>query len=516
MIITPQNRETVLQTFRENLAGLSISELSLKSGLNRNKCSQICSDYHKSEILGLIQKSTYKIYFLKHESVIHHIIDSITGPVLAVSRSFTIIGANQEYLTRYKTDPAVILGAPGEDLMNSICPELIPTLKLHLEDGLSGRTATYPDETGTAYWRTLTISLNEDLVGLIILNEKSLQTRPADELIRTIENRFTATLPGLMAGKTWPQALDQIAELLHESIPDSLIFTLLIDEPAKTCTIHTVAAPKGALQPGIPDRAPIQLSGIEILQFKTSEPVTYFTGTQESLLNTPLPEPVKHLCQDLNVSSISLYGVSSDGHLTSVIGVGAGESSVSVTYVRLLHALSGYLTLLCTVCQNTSEIQTIKEDYQKHYSDIYALLTEKTEENAAQTSEAEHLISILGAMLHTMNVSLIAVSRQGALIAANKTACSVYSITEQNMADHASIRDIIPPDLAAALLELILDKPETPHNQKDNARYTEERHSGDIHWHCITRNTTHPAAPFLFIGEKHPAPLLKSLRSLKP
>ncbi|HWQ64570.1 MAG TPA: hypothetical protein VN429_09160 [Methanospirillum sp.] len=514
MIITPQNRETVLQTFRENLAGLSISELSLKSGLNRNKCSQICSDYHKSEILGLIQKSTYKIYFLKHESVIHHIIDSITGPVLAVSRSFTIIGANQEYLTRYKTDPAVILGAPGEDLMNSICPELIPTLKLHLEDGLSGRTATYPDETGTAYWRTLTLSLNEDLVGLIILNEKSLQTRPADELIRTIENRFTAALPGLMAEKTWPQALDQIAGLLHESIPDSLIFTLLINEPAKTCTIHTIATPEGALQP-VTDKAQIQLSGIEILQFKTSEPVTYFTGTQESLLNTPLPEPVKHLCQDLKVSSISMYGVSSDGHLTSVIGVGAGESSVSVTHVRLLHALSGYLTLLCTVCLNSSDMQTIKEDYQKHYSDIYALLTEKTEENAAHTTEAEHLKSILGAVLHTMNVSLIAVNRQGALITANKTACTAYYITDQNLADHASIRDILPPDLAAALLDLIPEKTEMSHNQTDNARYTEERQSGDIHWHRIAWNATHPAAPYLFIGEKHPAPLLKSLRSQK-
>ncbi len=515
MIITSQNRETILQTFREYPAGLSISELSRKCGINRNKCSQICSDYHKTNILGLIQRSSYKIYFLKHQSVLNQIIDAISGPAIVVNESFSVIGTNEAYDTVFKTNQDENLGRSAEDLLNLICPDLIPEIQKQLQDKMSGKTATFLDESGLPRCKTLTLSLTGNLAGIIILPTKAEVIDPVDNRIKTIETQFTSAVPHLITEKTWPQALGKIAKLLQKSITEALIFTLLIDESLKTCTIHTIATPADIQKGNLPDTTKAPLTGIEILQYKTTDPVTYFTGTEESLHNTPLPRPIKNLCQDLNISSITLFGISSEGRLTSVIGIGTEESGVSSTYLRLLRAISGYLTLLCTVCQNTSELQNIQTEYQKNYREIYALLTEKTEETAAQTTEAEYLRTILGAVLHTMNISLIAVNKQGTLFTANKTASTNYSITDQDISDHKSIHEVLSPELASALVSLIPEKTEIPLAQRTHTRYIEKNQSGEIHWHLFSQNTNHSTVTCLFIGEPHPAPLLRYLQTLK-
>jgi len=514
MIITQQNRETVLQTFREYPAGLSISDLSRKCGVNRNKCSQICSDYHKKDILGLIQKSSYKIYFLKHQSVLNQIIESIHGPVLVVNESFAVIGTNKEYNATFKTNPDEVLGRSAEEMLNPILPDLIPLIKEQARPGMGGKTATFPDETGAPRCRTLTIALNESQFCIIILKADTPIENQVDDLTRAAENKLKSASLALMAEKTWPDALREIAKILHQTIPDTLIVTLLIDEPASSCTIHTVATPENTQQQEIPDKAPIQLSGIELLQYKTSKPVTYYTGTHESLQNTPLPEAIKTLCMEKGISSISLIGISSHSNLTSVLGIGTGDSSISTDYVRLLSALSGYLTLLGTVCQTTSKTQKIQAEYQQHYSEIYALLTEKNQENIGLIAESEHLRAILGSVLDLMKIFLIVVTRQGTLVSANKTACASYQITQHQLTDKAPLSAILPPDLAASLMVLVPD--DTGHFQKpSHDRYIEEQQTGQIHWYLFSSASTQQATSYLFIGEQQPAKLVKSLKSLQ-
>jgi hypothetical protein len=513
MIITPQNRETVLQIFREYPTGLSISDLSLKCGLNRNKCSQICSDFYKNDIIGLIQKSSYKFYFLKYESVLHYLIDSINDPALVVNRSFYAIGANQEYKKTFKDNQEEILGVSGEDLLQAICPDLIPDLKLQIGSGMNGKTATFLDETGALRAKTLTISLNGSQFCIIILNSKAGLPEQTTDSISTAKIRFTAAIPSLMVEKTWPKALEQIARLLHETIKDTLIFTLLIDEQLKTCTIHSIAIPEPkSTVPGLTsDASLIPLTGIEIFQYKTGEPVTYYTGTPDSLQNTPLPPKIKTLCPDIGISSISLLGISSGKTITSVLGIGAQESNSSKKYESLLCDLSGYLTLLSTVCQNTSDAQRTQEEYQKQYSDIYSLLTEKTQENLAYTTEAEYLRSILGAILDTMQISLIAVTEKGVLISANKTACTTYSIEEQHLENNSILTDVLQPDVATSLLNLIPH--ETGQSMSETSSCIETQQSSQIHWHLLYQNGTQPAFSYLCIGENHPAPLIKYLKS---
>ena len=514
MIITQQNRETVLQTFREYPAGLSISDLSRKCGINRNKCSQICSDYHKKDILGLIQKSSYKIYFLKHQSVLTQIIESIHGPVLVVNESFAVIGTNNEYNATFKTKSDEILGRSAEEMLNPILPDLIQLIKEQARPGMGGKTATFPDETGAPRCRTLTVALNESQFCIIILKAYTSLENLVDDRIKAAENKLKAGAPVLMAEKTWPDALRKIAKILHETIPDTLTVTLLIDEPGSSCTIHTVATPEDTQQQEFPDRAPIQLSGIELLQYMTTKPVTYYTETQESLQNTPLPEAIKTLCMEKGISSISLIGISSDNSLISVLGIGTADSSISTDYVWLLSALSGYLTLLCTVCETTSKAQKIQAEYQKHYSEIYALLTEKNQENVGLIAESEHFRAILGSVLDLMKIFLIVVTRQGTLVAANKTACTAYQITLQQLTDKAPLPTVLPPDLAASLMALIPD--ETGHFQKPpHDRYIEEQQTGQIHWYLFSSPSTQQATLNLFIGEQQPAKLVKSLKSLQ-
>ncbi|WP_319579453.1 PAS domain-containing protein [uncultured Methanospirillum sp.] len=511
MIITQQNRETVIQTFREYPAGLSISDLSLKSGINRNKCSQICSDYHKSDILGLIQKSSYKIYFLKHQSVLTQIIDSISGPVLVVNESFAVIAINKEYVRSFGIHPDEILGRSAEELLVPLYPDLIQVIKEQTGPGMSGKTATFPDETGVPRCKTLTIALNESQFCIIILQTQAPLQGENDTQISTAESRFTAAVPGLMAENTWPQALGQITRLLHETIPDALIFTLLIEEPLRTCMIHTLASPAGWTEPEI-SGVPIPMTGIEILQYKTREPTTYYTGTPESLSSTPLPKPLRTMCQEKGISSISLLGISSNGNSTTVLGIGTEDSSVSIAHVRLLQSLSGYLNLLCTLYHRASDMQNIKAGHQKHYSEIYALLTEKTQENAALITGTQHLISVLETVLDSMKISLISVNRQGALITANKTASTVYSISGQDLADNVPITNVLSPELAASLLALIPDQ--TSHSPGTAASHIEEQQTGRTHWYLIPSHGTQQETTYLYVGEKHPAHLIKYLKSI--
>ncbi len=514
MIITQQNREAVLQTFREYPAGLSISDLSLRCGVNRNKCSQICSDYHKMDILGLIQKSSYKIYFLKHHSVLNQIIESIHGPVLVVNEMFAVIGTNKEYNTTFKINPDEIIGRSAEETLYPIVPDLIQLIKEQAGPGMGGKTATFPDETGAPRCRTLTIALNESQFCIIILKAETPLENQVNDPIKAAENQLKSAVPVLMTEKTWPDALREIAKKLHQTIPDTLIVTLLIDEPASSCTIHTVATPQDTQQQEFSDRTLIQLSGIELLQYKTTKPVTYYTGTQESLQNTPLPEAIKTLCMEKGISSISLIGISSDSSLISVLGIGTVDSSISTDYVWLLSALSGYLTLLGTVCETTSKTQKIQAEYQKHYSEIYALLTEKNQENVGLIAESEHLRAMLGSVLDLMKIYLIVVTRQGTLVAANKTACTAYQITQQQLTDKPPLPTVLPPDLAASLMALVPD--ETGHFQKKPYdRYIEEQQSGQIHWYLFSSPSTQQATSYLFIGEKQPAKLVKSLKSLQ-
>ena len=517
MIITPQNRETVLQTFRMFPAGLSLSELSRKSGLNRNKCSQICSDYHKKNILGLVQKSSYKIYFLRHQSILDPLINAMSGPVLVVNDSFSVIAANNEFLISFRTSHDDVLGVSGEDLLTPICPDLIPDLIHQLGPGKTGTTATFPDETGAPRCKTLTIVLNESQFCIIILTAKTPPEDREPDRIKAAETRFTTAVPTLIE-KTWPQALTAIAELLHETLIDTLIFTLLIDEPLRTCSIHTIATPgPKQARPGKPDIPPVSLTDIEILQYKTGKPVTYYTSTPDSLRSTPLPERIQTLCPEQGITSISLLGISTGSNLTTVLGIGGPDPAAARAFVHLLQAISGYLILLCTACQHASEILQIQIEYQNHYSEIYALLSEKTRENTAQSTEAEHLQSILGEVLDTLKVSLITTTRQGTLIAANKTACTTHGITTQHLADHVSIREALP-DLAPLLLAFIPDETGDSPGQTPHTKHSENQQPEQTHWYLLSSGGVppSPASTYLFIGEPHPARLIRYLKSQAP
>jgi len=511
MIITPQEREKVLQTFREYPTGLSISDLSIKCGLNRNKCSQIASAFHQKEILGLVQKSSSKIFFLKHQSVLHHLIDAISGPVLVVNESFYVIAANRDYAETFHIDPVEILGTSADQILRPVCPDLIPALKQELGPGMTGRTVTFTDQAGAPCCRTLTVSFTKHQFLIIIFEPVSRQTDPAEASISRAETRFAAAVPALMNEKTWPGAFAQVARLLHETIPEAVIFTLLIDEPHRRCSVHTLTIP-AAIQPaGIlpePSADPLPLTEIAILQYKTGEPVTYYTSTLESLQNTPLPDEIKVLCPKIGISSISLMGICSLNSLSSVLGIGSLDNQSPLAYARLLSALSGYLALLCTVCHTAAENRRIQAEYQDHYNEIYTLLTQKTQEKIVHTAEATYLRSFLGSVLHTMQISLIATTPEGALIAANKTAIATYGITGKHLEHNESIRDILPSDLAAELITLLTEK-----NQQQRSNKPPESADPQTRWYLI-RQTGPVATSCLFIGENHPAPLIRYLRSV--
>ena len=512
MIITPQERDKVLQTFREYPTGLSISDLSLKCGLNRNKCSQIASDFHQKGILSLVQKSSSKIFFLKHQSVLHTLIDAIGGPVLVINESFYVIGANRDYAETFHTDPAEILGVSADQVLRPVCPDLIPALKQELGPGLTGRTATFTDQTGAPRCRTLTVSFTAHPFLIIIFEPVARPADPVEAGITRAETCFVASVPALMDEKTWPGAFAQVARLLHDTLPDVVIFTLLIDEPHRTCSVHTLTIPPAIQPAGIlpePSADPLPLTEIAILQYKTGEPVTYYTSTPDSLQNTPLPEEITALCPKIGISAISLMGICSQNSLSSVLGIGSLDNQAPMAYARLLRALSGYLTLLCTVCHTAAENQKIQAEYQDHYSEIYALLTRKTEENIVHTAEATYLRSFLGSVLHTMEISLIATTLDGALIAANKTATTAYGITGKHLENKESIRDLLPSDLAAQFMALLTEENHQQPSDKSPGGLADRQ----IQWYLIRQKGPHGAS-CIFIGENHPAPLLRYLRSV--
>lgn len=510
MIITPQEREKVLQTFREYPTGLSISDLSLKSGLNRNKCSHIASDFYQKEILGLVQKSSSKIFFLKHQSVLHNLIEAISGPVLVVNRSFFVIGANRDYTETFRTHPDEILGICADQIVPPVCQDLIPALKKELGPGMNGHTATFTDQAGAPCCKTLTISFSGDQFLIIIFEPKTSHTGPSQTGISLGDTRFVKAVPALMKKKTWPEACTQVTRLLHDTIPDTMIFSLLIDEPRLTCLVHTLILPAGVQPDTMPELSadPLSLTGITILQYKTGEPVTYYTSTADSLHNTPLPEEIKALCPRIGVSSISLIGICTHDSICSVLGIGFIGNQAPTGYARFLRELSAYLTLLSAVCNAETEKQTIQTEYLDNYNEIYALLTKKTHEKIVYTAQAAYLRSILGSTLDTMQISLIATTRDGALIAANKTATETYGITGKHLENKESISALLPSDLAAELMALLTDE-----NQQQEPDKKPRAPSDQTRWYLIRQKD--PLAPScIFIGEKHPAPLIRSLRSV--
>lgn len=520
MIITPEDQEKILETFREYPDGLSVTELARKSGINRNKASVIAETLHKKGLLSLYQQSSAKIYAVKEQSPIHHLIGIIPEPAFVINESFHVIGINKAYAEMYKVDPRSVSGMPGEQLIKPPYRILADALKRELEEGTDGKPATFPDESGTPLCTTFRISQSGSRPSLIVSLHPDRKTREKIETldrIRRIVDRFSAGIPGIMAEKTWEEVLSRVARNIQTDLPGTLVFTLIVDEQKKTTTISSFYAPDGnqdlIAKPGeiqLKDLR-IALTDLKIIQYRTCQPICYYTDSLETLLDPPLQAKIISWCKDLGLSSISLIGITAQGILTGILGMGSLRDTVSQTiYEDLLSSLSGYLNLISSVYHLKKENREISIEYQQHYQEIYNLLTEKTEENILRTTETEYTRSILGAVLHTMGISLIVTTTDGTLISANQTAMETCQITEETLLSHPPVLSSLPPDIAETIARLTNEN--QPGNGTKDTLTTGEQ---TIHWYLIRPEPVESCRSCLFIGEKSPAPLNRYLRSLR-
>lgn len=83
---------------RETMKGLSRSELSRKSGINRNKVSLIAESLAQEDIAQCIQQSTSRIYTPVQQTLVQVLLDTISDPAIFLDASLKVVSVNPAYL----------------------------------------------------------------------------------------------------------------------------------------------------------------------------------------------------------------------------------------------------------------------------------------------------------------------------------------------------------------------------------------------------------------------------------
>lgn len=521
MKITLNDRDNVLSTVRQNPAGLSISDISRKSSINRNKIAAITEILEKEGLVTCTTRYNSKVVTPTYSSAFHTILDTITEPSLITDEHLQVIQVNRSFSDTVMVEGKECIGKRIDEIP-WICQENLVPLQ-RLLDGRDGEKNIISGLSGDCSCTAIRITSGDIKPGIFIVFHPRFPgiCSPEDEMTDTVRDAMAKKIPGISKDHTIGDVFGMAASCIHDGYPDDMVFFLLFNEPGSEGTIHSIIPSRttsksvqNAIIRIMEKKMVVSIREEPLREYKTTRPQVHDSITD--IFQIPGHEnDVFDLIRALPAGTITSIGILSDDSLVGILGINSvKERSQSITHGKILSLVSASLAPLVLICRMSDEIKHTSQTYQEQYKRIYSLLTEKTEQIIHYSSESMFLCSLLGAILNTMDISLITTSEDGNITFINQTAVHTYHIDINRNLSGSHLSEVIPPILAGSLMEDLskekcIDDPVPIRNLViDNDRAI------PISWFCTRYPRSRSSGHGIYIGEKNPAPFISYLHSL--
>lgn len=523
MKITDEEQEKILNILQADLHGLSISEISRKSGVNRNKVSYILETLHQEELLICSQQYNSKVFALKHPSSIHTLLDYVPMPALVLDEQFRIIQMNLEYANLYPEDVPLVPGAELRDISHIPFQEIEDKLGSFLEEGCDGQQETYLDKSGIQICRAIRVNLLGDKPGVVLILPITKKDKsPDNDPFKTFLHLYSQNSDTIMGTKTLSDAYAHISSLVNTAFPDDFFFTLLVDESKQTGIIHTIHMPEEISKKNqqnvndiISKSFPSQIPDLKILRFKTERTIL-IDNIPDIFQENPDLRSVKNILGSSQFPPFSATGIILHNSLIAIIGMGNSTNSAPLNeYSDILPEISAIFTAVGEVFQKKEEIQENWLKFQGDYSNVYALLTKKTRESTSHALESEQYRQILGAVLDKMGIMFL-VTTQDEISYANQKTLDEYNLHEKNLINASGIDDVLPSDLTSLIRTLIREKGVIQKTPLSSSQFQIEKQGEVWQWYLSGYLENTYSDLFFFIGEKLPASFIHYLILHRP
>ncbi len=522
MKITLNDRDTVLSTVRQNPAGLSISDVSRKNSINRNKIAVIIEILEKEDLVTCTTRYNSKMVTPTYRSAYHTLLDIITEPSLIIDENLLVIQVNKAFLDLVPAERKECIGKRIDEI-SWICLENMGSNLNSLLDGRDGEKNTIFGSSGDSTCTAIRITLGDEKPGIFIVFHPLSPgiCSVGDEMTGILIDALAKKIPGIRKDHTFEDVFGMAVSCIHDGCPDDIVFSLMVDEPGRQGMFNAII-PSRTTSKTVHDaiiglmekKMVVPIREESIREYKTTLPQVHDSITD--IFQIPVEgNDVRDLIRVLPKGTNTDIGIILDDSLVGIIGIlSVNERSQSVVHGKILSLVSASLIPLCMVCRMSDEIHHTSQMYQEQYKRIYSLLTEKTEQVIHHSSESLILRSLLGAILDTMDISLITTSQDGHITFINQTAVHTYQIDINRNLSGSYLTEVIPHSLAGSLMEGVSQERCTDDLEPGTNLVIDMDRAIPISWLCMRYPRSQSFRHSIYIGEKNPAPFISYLNSL--
>jgi len=503
--------EDILQILQDVSNELSISELSRKSGVNRNKVAWITENLLRKGVVQCNQSSNAKKYSYLPCTTALTLIESIPDPTLIIDDTLQIVRMNQAFLDLTKEGEPEYIGqclAAISHLFKGLDAAVITAALSEKPDGY--RTSIHPDQSKIRY-DCVRVTLPDNHPGVLLSMQPVDAYNPA-ALYRKFVDRFFSKIQNISDDQQSEKVYDTITRMLRDVFTDDVVLSFLIDEHSRTSSLSTLLVPESIRKPtrseidlAVSQKTPVSFDEADILPYKLYDTVR-IKGIPPMMLRST--DDTIRIFTPLQSYEFLYVGIAINEALTGIIGIGKMESGVPPdAYERILLAISRFFYLY-EANRGRSEIHDgVVRKYKEEYRNIYNLLTEKTEQDEDRRTESETLRSLLGIIGDQMSVACCTLTPEGTLTAANSTMLDLCSAEENDILKNPRFEDIAP----SYLYDVIADLISSTEYQTEIGSYqvlvkTSEKTQSS--W-CLIRSPKEDGLPYICLGEKKPARLIQ-------
>lgn len=519
MKISAVDQELILETFKKNVQGLSISELARTSGINRNKASKIADDLNRAGIINCVQYGTAKVYSIKNRSALHSLLEMLHEPWVIIGEEFCIIEASELFFRNNNTSSGKLLGQHISDIAYFAPYYHSGDLQKIIDTEQEGKKLILESDAESERWMSIRIALHENsrAILLVLLTEekRKMIVREGDSSSDLLDE-LSENLPHIIR-ITLNEAFTHIAEIIHSKFPNDLIITLTIDEKSETGRFNDILCPKsfsrkltGIIPTLFTREVPIHL--LNILKYKSGRP--YLHEDISYLLNFVIDQKeIQIVRETLPIQTISLIGIMNSHSLIGIFGIGVINTTFQAEmYQKILQVVSRYLMMTGFVQQKEEEIRRNQLEYQDQYRKIYSELSEKTLECLSLLSETHHFMDILYTMMDQIKNCLILTQKDGKILSANQTALALFQMENTPLRNEWFLTDILVPEIAARIQDQIATFERSPELINSSDTIIDSHHDLPVIWHILKNQDLQAPKTYICLAEPYPAPLIQYLK----
>ncbi|PWR70262.1 hypothetical protein [Methanospirillum lacunae] len=520
MKISDEEIVLIMSVFKNNLQGLSISEISRKSCIHRNKVAQISQDLHNDGIITCTQKGSSKIYSLKVRSSIHPLLEVLTDPWLILDNEFRIIEASEAFLEKNRVELTKILGNNYFEITDNLTlPFRQEDLLQIMNSQIEGEKKIYDTKNGYERYSCLQISFNGEMRGILIVIQAHHGEVKTDQNINTLCKTLESMLDNLtkIVQKPPEEISSLIAEIIHNTYPENIVCTIRIDESELSGHITKILLPHSRLQRvhyliDFLQKTPFQIPPLTLMRYKTGKPYLFedISVFLENVLNQQELENIRDIFQ---FYSVFLIGLLQNEKLAEIFVIGVKTENIQPeVFSKLLHLISHLFFAAGLFEEKNRALQENINNYQSHYKEIYNLLSQKTKEEKIHTMNENHMKNILFMVMDMQKIPVMITNRCGTIIDLNQTGEEIFKSYRMALMSNPSIQDIFNHEISEAMMKLIENEGDLSDINNHELGIQDTSHAVPLIWHLVKNRSASIQDFFIFVAESLPGSLIQYLK----